>query len=517
LGDTLPHHEATARPKTRNSGARFSMVRRWLSVLAVACQALPALSGPHDDGLRLAAEGRCAEALPLLADADAPDALRARALCHLQLADYPAAAAELAPLEAREPALAVELGVARFHARDLAGAEGALRRAEAAGNPRAEVPLYLGLIALEREQAEAAARSFDLARASSADPLAPAASYYAGLAHARSGEPAAAREALQRVAREWPGSAWAAAAERALASLDAGRPAFASLRIGFEHDTNAVLRGDGVDLPPEIPSQSDQRFVWRGVAGRTWSRSAGAQLGGALAFAGSAHGDLTRFDALQPSLTLWADRRLGEDTVLRGLAAYSHAWVGTDEFLSTPSFGVALLRAWERGAARFFAEVALDDYRFESTDTVPALRRRRDRDGLGARVGAEHSFPLPDLQATLTGSVAYRGFNADGSEYSFDSPEVELSWEAALPAELVLTAGARYAYRAYRNRTTYELPRTPKRTEHEWRTEIALHRPMGRQLSLETRWFYQRNRSTADVFDFNRHVVGLFASWTLNP
>ncbi len=506
------------RPKTRNSGARFDTRKRLLGAVAAVCLAAPAWADGSDDGLRLAAEGRCPEALPLLAGATAPDALRARALCRLQLGDYAAAANELAALERQEPVLATELGIARFHARDLVGAEEALRRAEAAGSPRAEVPLYLGLIALEREQAAAAARSFDRVRAAASDPLAPAASYYAGLAHARSGERRAAREALQRVARDWPGSAWAAEAERALATLDAERPVFASLRLGFEHDTNAVLRGEGVDLPPEIASQADQRFVWRAVAGRAGSPSANLQLGGAVAFAGSAHGELSRFDALQPSLTLWADRRLGERTVLRGIAAYSHAWVGTDDFLAAPSFGAELHRDWaERGATRFFAEVALDDYRFESTETDPVLRRRRDRDGVGVRIGAEHGLPLPALHSTLTGTLAYRRFSADGSEYSFDSPELELAWESALPAEWVLTAGARYAFRPYRNRTTFELPLTPKRTEHEWRTELAVRRPVWRQLSLETRWRYQRNRSTADVFDFDRHVVGVFASWTLNP
>jgi hypothetical protein len=320
---------------------------------------------------------------------------------------------------------------------------------------------------------------------------------------------------LERVTREWPGTPWAEEAQRALAAQAAARPLFAALRLGFEHDSNAVLRGEGVLLPPEISSQADQRFVWRGVIGRAWLTSDATQLGGALAFSGSAHRELTRFDALQPALTLWADRHLDERTTLRGLASYAHAWVDSRSFLSAPSFAAELHRDFaERGATRFFAELALDDYRFEA-DPLDPDADLRDRDGIGYRVGVEHRLALPALRSSLTGTLAYRGFSADGTEYSFDSPEIELGWESELPARFVIGAGARYAYRSYRHATTYGPP--PERREHDWRTELSLRRPIWRQLSLETRWRYQRNRSTADVFDYARHVAGLYASWTLNP
>ena len=467
--------------------------------------------------MRLAAEGRCAEALTLLGDTelDRP-AQRARALCLLQEADYARAAEALAPLEAADPTLAADLGIALFHAGDRAGAEAALGRAEARGDERAEVPFYQGLIALDRARAGEAAVRFERAGAGAADPLAPAAAYYAGVSRARAGEREAARAALARVASEWPGSGWAEEAAREASALADPRPVFASIRLGFEHDSNAVLRGDGVVLPQEIPAQSDQRFVWRAVVGSAIPLSGGSHLGGSLSFSGGLHGDLTDFDVLHPSLALWADRRLSERATLRGLAGYSHAWVGGDEFLSSPSFGGELYLDWaERGVTRMFLELAFDDYLFESTDP-PALRSARDRDGLGVRVGAEHRAALPTLASTLTGALAYRSFSADGTEYSFDSPELALVWDVALPAQFSFGAGFRYAYRHYRNPTTYEVP-PRERTEHDWRTELSLRRPVWRQLSLETSWRYQRNRSTADVFDYSRHVAGLYATWSLNP
>jgi hypothetical protein len=266
-----------------------------------------------------------------------------------------------------------------------------------------------------------------------------------------------------------------------------------------------------------MPGQADQRLFWRAAGGRTWQPAGNTEVGGALVFSGWLHGELTDFDVLNPSLTLWADRRLGERALLRGIAGYAHAWVGGDDFLSEPSFALELHRAWdERGATRVFVELVPDDYRFASLETDPTLRRARDRDGLGVRAGVEHRFPLPTLGSALTASLAYRGFSADGSEYSFDSPELGFGWESSLPARFELGAGVWYAYRSYRHPTTYP-PEGSDREEHDWSTELSLRRPVWREISLETRWRYERNRSSVDVFDYTRHVVGLYASWSLNP
>jgi len=492
-------------------GARHTALAAALLVASAAQGVAP------EDGMRLAAEGRCVEALPLLGDAPAAlGAKRARALCLLQEADYAGAAQALAELERTEPALAADLGIALFHAGDLGSAEAAFRRAKELGSPRAEVPFYLGLIALDRERVAEATALLERAQLGASDALAPAASYYAGLAHARSGDREAARAALTQVVSNWPGTPWAKEAARAAASLAGAGSRFAALQLGFEHDSNAVLRGAGVDLPAEIPSQADQRFVWRASAGRSRLIAGATEVGGTLAFSGNAHGDLTSFDVLHPSLTLWGDQRLGENTTLRALASYSHAWVGGDAFLSAPSFGFELYRGWaERGATRVFSELLFDDYLFESTDP-PALARARDRDGLGVHLGAEHRLALPALSSSVTGVLAYRRFSADGSEYSFDSPELAVGWESALPADFLVAAGFRYAYRHYRNPTTYEAPGTT-RVEHDWGTELSVRRLIWRQFGLEARWRYQRNHSTADVFAYSRHVAGLYASWTLNP
>jgi tetratricopeptide (TPR) repeat protein len=487
-------------------------------IVSLVPLALPAFADVSSaDGLRLARELRCAEALPLLGEGEQLEVARARALCRLRVGAFAEAASELARLESVDASLATDLGVARFHLGDLAGAEEALRRAQRSGEERAEIPLYLGLVALRRDDAAAAFASFDRAREIAPD-ADPAASYYSALAQSRRGDAPAARAALERVIAGWPGTPWAEQARQALASLTVRSPVFASLRFGVEHDTNAVLRGEGVILPAEIPSQADQRFVWSALAGSAWAPAQDTQLGAALAFSGSAHVDLTSFDALHPVLALWADRRIGERITLRGAASYGHAWVDERPFLSAPAVAFEVHRdAGSWGASRVFAELTFDDFRFRCPDPDPALCRARDRDGLAARLGFGHQILFPSRGGALAGAIAYRRFTADGTEYSFDALELEVRWEGRLPGGFLVDAAVEYGFRPYRHRSTYELPRRPERVEHTARTELALRRLVWRQLALEARWRYQRNRSTVGVFDYTRHVVGVYASWTRSP
>ncbi len=518
----------------------------FLAWIAGSLIAQDAGSSERDDALRLAAEGRCAEALPLLEDATGGDAQRARGLCRLRLADYSGAASDLAAVELTDPSVALDLAIARYHAGQAGPADEALRRAEARGEARAELHLYLGLLALERADGRGAAARFERARERDALQVEPAASYYAGLAHGRAGERAAARESLERVIAEWPGTSWAEQAERALAAIGSPRALFLGLRAGNEHDTNAVLRGDDVVLPDEIPGDEDQRFVWRAVAGATRSLAAGTQLGASLAGSGSLHGDLSEFDVLQPSLTAWLDQRVSERLTLRALASYAYAWVDAVGFLSSPGLALELYQSWEEaGTTRAFLELTRDSYLFEneqvddfdsSLGDCPGAApcspfpidepTARNRDGLGLRAGVEHRLGLSSLRSDLIGTLAFRRFSARGTEYSFDSPEAELAFESALPAGFAVTGSARFAYRPFRHPTTFPDPdalvagepyplASTKRRERDWRTELSLRKALGPQIGVEARWRYQRNHSTAKVFDFERHIFGLYATWSL--
>ena len=149
---------------------------------------------------RLAADDRCEEALPILARARSlsPDDARAALLegqCRTRLGRYAEAAQSLEAAVQLDPALDeawLQLAIARYHARDLAGARTALDEAERRMPERAEVSFYRGVLLLEEAQSEPAATKLERAATldSRVDPLA---SFYAGRAWESTGENERAR------------------------------------------------------------------------------------------------------------------------------------------------------------------------------------------------------------------------------------------------------------------------------------------------------------------------------------
>ena len=521
--------------------------------------ALPALAEGALEGATLAREGRCAAAIPLLASGPSPDLadgdrLRLLGRCQLRLGSYVEAAENLEGARAHRPedgGLALDLGIAHYGKGDLAQARGTLAEADRLGTPRAELPLYRGLLALDDAEAAGAARLFARARAIAGDAVEPVASYYEGLAHSKRGLEAEARTALERVIRDWPGTEWARAAESALGRLAAGRlHRWGSVRLGAEYDDNAVLRGRGVVLPDEISDESDERLVWLASVGGEWVRTETWLASAGFTYQGSAHDTLDEFDIHYPSLTLWIDRPLDSRWTARVLVSTGYAWVDDEPFLVTQRAEGALFYTGEGGAhSRFHLTVYRDDFKFESAD-VPDARpsgsceellspcspfgldesSARNRDGNGWLAGLEHILPLSDLGLELTAGASWHRFSARGSEYSFAGPEVRAGARLKLPWEWDLEAAAAHLYRSFRHPTTFPEPdgfptathplqngvqyslRGTPRTENETRVEVTLGRTFESMTRFQLRWSYQRNRSSAAVFDFDRHQIGAYVT-----
>jgi hypothetical protein len=90
---------------------------------------------------------------------------------------------------------------------------------------------------------------------------------------------------------------------------------------------------------------------------------------------------------------------------------------------------------------------------------------------------------------------------------------------------VTLEAEAGFAYRPYRHPSTFPDPPTGNnqeyplagtdRREHEWTVGASLGRALGEHLRLSLDWSYDHNESTAAVFDYHRHVVGLHLQGSL--
>ncbi len=511
--------------------------------------------------MALAREGRCPAALPDLESARADDPRDAEASlvagqCLIRLQHYEEATAAIEAARAVDPSLPgvdVSLAIARYHLEDLDGAREALDRAEARDPDRANVQLYRGLLLLEAADREAGVAALERARAMDPGYAEPVSSFYQGLALADV-DRKRAHTALERVADEWPGSAWAEEAGRALDRLeDPGMQWWLEGSIGAEYDTNVVLKGSGVDLPDEISDKADWRGVWTLSAGSTLYRDEDWTLGLMGGYYGTRQAKIHEFDTQYPTVSVWLDRVLTEDAVLRGRYEYGFAWVDDNQYLSEHVFEASLFEGFgDWGQTRLDLGYTRDDFLFDTFDVPdgdgtpgdscpgnvsacgpPGLNEAsaRNRDGWEVSAGFLHALPLPDTLGltglAARGGYAYSWYDSRGLEYSFQQHAFVVGTGATLPWQVLFDFEVGFKYRPYRHPSTYPnqtptdgteyaLSGTNKR-EREWNVGASLERALGDKLSLIFAWRYDDNDSTAKVFKYHRHVVGLHLKGRIGP
>jgi hypothetical protein len=324
---------------------------------------------------------------------------------------------------------------------------------------------------------------------------------------------------------------------------------------GVEHDSNVLLRGDGVRVPDEISDEGDFRAVWTAQIGTELWRNRDWTVGALVSYYGSAHTDLTDFDTHYPAATAWLDRRLSEATTLRLQYDFSYAWVGRSPYLLEHSVTPALFHNWgERwGTTRLFAELTFDDFRFSPDDVpdgapggVPGdpcpgpdpsqpcgpfgldESEERDRDGFWGIFGFDHAFPVDAIDSELRFGYAYHYYDAEGSEYSFRGHEISVGARTALPWRLIADVQGSFTYRPYENPSTYPDSgaltadvqyglRSRDKRERIWRVDAILERPINRWLTASIRYGYQKNDANVTVFDFDRHIIGGYLTFAYQP
>ncbi len=507
---------------------------------------------------RMIADGRCDEALAEIERArsalqsDAELALL-EGQCRIRLADYAGALQPLREakrLDATLPDADLYLAVALYHLEDFDAARQSieLARGHVSTESLAQLELYTGLLLLRSAEAREAALAFERARLADATQVEPVASYYASLAWQSVNERELAREALERVKAVDKDGEWAQRAEAALAGASFEERSWASVRAGFEYDSNVVLLGNNV----EIPSQADDgRAVWflEGGAelfrGEHWS-------GGVLAdYAGSAHFELNEFDTHYPKVSGWIDRSLGTENLIRLRYEVGHAWVDYESFVTSQSASLVLFRNWgEAGNSELSLAWDWNDYHLDiaqvpaSADgtTCPGAatwcapqgvdsQSARNRDGNGISVALLHRYDVRAFENDFLRSFVVRGgygygrYWAEGSDWRHSAHEFQLGFESELPLELKLDVLGGFGYRPFDNSSSYPVPpidrnrapyflRRDDREDKVWRASVLLERPINDFASVSARYFFIRNKSNVTVFDYRRHVVGGYLTLT---
>ncbi len=539
-----------------------------LLLLALVGGLLPPTSAVASDPVRaraleLARDGRCEVALveldrlrgPGVRDAEV-ERLTGECALRLELFGLAVAALERArSLDPESPDVELHLAIAYYHQGEVDAAEVALRRAAARDADAPTVLLYSGLIAFEREDWELAAARLEAASESGDPSPEPMASFYRGRALAALDRVEDADASFERVEIGFAGTAWAEQAERARRELREAREVqlWASAEVGFEYDDNVLLRGRDVQQPTEISGKDDERGVWFLEGGAEKDFGNGFRGGGQARYGGSAHEELQDFDTHAPGATLWLDRALGRGgTATRLQYDFDAAWIDEDPYLQSHLVTVSLFQPWGASGVTLGELIyGHDDYDFELFDIVdgpgtpgapcpidPATGNpfedcgplgldekdatNRTGDGLGFRL--THSLPLPVEipfvgAPSLRGALLFQRYWADGSEYDNRRHQIEIEAGAVLPFELSLRVGGSFAYVAYDNRTSFPDPsnnpsgrqyalQARQRRERETGVWIELDRPIREHVIVSARFRRTRNRSNAEVFDYDQNEVG---------
>ena len=563
---------------------------------------------------QLAGGDRCEEALAVARQARQrypEDAALARVegLCAGRLGRYGEAIEPLETALRLDPGaaeVAVQLGVAHYQLEQHDAARAAMDAAAALDPEDAELLFYQGLLALRAERhAEAGAL---LSRAVARDPefIEPYGSYYAGEAWVRAGEREKAERALARVVELAPDSDAAEQASAALKRLTAvaEKRRRITLQAGIEWDSNAVLRGQDVVLPEDISDDGDWRGVWSLELGQVLWRNKDWALGVVGGYYGFAYFDLDDFDLHYPSISLWLDRRIDEQTFFRLQPDFAYGWRRGDPYVLSYGLTASLERDWSAwGGGRLHARYGRHNFLFSPLDeedgslteeerrgigdaaaretvretrellalerenggiTVADARtrlnplgtcspapsrsrnfcgplgldeeRQRNRDGHRWRIGYDHQYKLWE-STQLRGGLSYEYYAARGQEYSYQGVEPWLGAERELFFKISVEARASYQYRRYRHRSTFPDPgallrrlivRPPgettggetflfqynlaasRRREDLFRTELEFSRPLNEWLTASLRWRYHNVSSNRDVFDYDRHQIGMF-------
>jgi tetratricopeptide (TPR) repeat protein len=515
--------------------ARRPAVALWVMTAVWLCAA-PGLGSEQDAELlratTLARRGRCDQALALLARGGANSARAAllRGQCHVEGKRWAEAITALDEAQRLDPQLGdaqLPLLIARYHVGDLEGARRALDRMPASAQQRAEYHLYRGLLLLEGAQNARAGEAFDRARELAPTEMEPIAAYYSGIAWLSAQDRARANASFDRAIALAPDSEWAKQARVARSGLVAGPPArWAWVRAGAEWDSNVVLRGEGVDLPGEFGNESDGRAVWVAHGGaELWKRGAfAAGLSGT--YYGSAHFDLTDFDEHHPTVSPWFDYRINESTLFRLRYDVGYAWIHGDDFLFDQQLTPTLFHDWGKaGRSQLSARVSYLDYKFPVGPDVfvtPLFNEHtyRDRDGWGWGVTLQHAYPLAKETALQVG-LSYAGFAADGGEYDYNGAELFAGVETMLPAQIEFRAVAGVGWFPFSNPSSQFDPpgsglyESDDREDVGYRFRMELERELGAGFSLLGRYRYHNRMSNVDVFDYDRHIVGIYVTYAL--
>jgi tetratricopeptide (TPR) repeat protein len=355
-----------------------------------------------------------------------------------------------------------------------------------------------------------------LQRAIELDPsLTPTVQYYRGLALYAAERDAQAQEAFKSVLEQEPDTPLGRQAQRYLDIL-AQRTRTQRLvqlegTMSLEYDDNVILEPDAV----EISGQADGRVVIS-VLGRILPvRTPLWNLGAEYALFQSLHFDLNDFDIQSHTGGLFASLKL-ERATLYATVNYNYTLLDNTRFSEAITLQPSALIK-ESDTLYTLASVRYRTSNYFDIDPEGADPAVRDRDGWAVRAGLYQYVLFNNQRSSFRVGYHYEGSRNDGTDWEYDSHEIDLALQMSLGWDVTLLLEGVYTRFDYLhvnsfdagNDATLTAADTHKRTDDRLVGVIALTRPFGRFLMLTASYVHTTNLSNIDFFDYQRNI------WTL--
>ncbi len=182
-----------------------------------------------------------------------------------------------------------------------------------------------------------------------------------------------------------------------------------------------------------------------------------------------------------------------------------------DLFRLTPTVNVD----WgEWGVTQFIYQFQRLDYKFVKPPPIDVDGQILEIDPTGYMhtVGANHYlyFDQPFTYGRM--GIAFETTDPDGTEFEYNGFEINAGFGMLLPLRTTFDALYRYIYRDFKNPSYY--PPHPERTVNVHRLSLDLAVPFLTYWEASLRGSFNFHDSNDPVYDFTRHVGGLYIKYT---
>lgn len=293
-------------------------------------------------------------------------------------------------------------------------------------------------------------------------------------------------------------------ADRDIQAFQPSKPWSFSVAVGTQYDSNVVLNPDGNPLPQGISRKADWREVADINAGYNIIKNEKFQWTVGYNIYQSFQNALSDFNVTSQRVDTTG--LVSATPYLKvGLKYYfEYVLIGGDNFNQAHSVAPAVVVSpWKRFPTVIEYRYKDNDYR--DTDNFGG---NSDRSGKNKMVGLTQHIPmLPTLKT-------YLGFSQDEDDtqrsylnYRGRKGKAEIHYD--LPQNILMTVKAEIYKRDYKG-TDPDLGK--KRKDKLVAVDLVLSRKVFKKLGITMNlgYFYSRNSSNSDAFDFKRSVTSLF-------